>query len=242
MTERTTDEAESIPRLPSWWRRPRTWVSAALALALAGGFALWSWAPWQTLELPQSACWSALSREDLKPLAAKHGKATATGAPRIQTPTSPEEPVVRGTLCVVQWEPAGGGDRRDLLSVEVAPAWNGVRKSSPTDPLVPLDFGPGAEGLLSEFTGPRIELYIRCDFAVRKVPGADPNAQPARYVEVSVRGDAIEGASKARARQAYADVALKVGRVAAAEYECTNQVQLPAAAPTVPAAKETAGG
>ncbi|MFI6154429.1 hypothetical protein ACIBCA_17290 [Kitasatospora sp. NPDC051170] len=242
MTERTTDKAEPIPRLPSWWRRPRAWVSAGLALALAGGFALWSWAPWRTLELPQSACWSALSQEDLKPLAAKHGKATAVGAPRIQTPTTPTEASVRDTLCVVQWEPAGGGDRRDLLSVEVAPAWNGVPKSSFSDPLVPLDFGPGAEGLLSERVGRAIELYIRCDFAVPPTPRPAPDPKPALYVEVSVHGDTIEGASRARARQAYADVALKVGRVAAAEYECTNQVQLPAAAPTVPPAKETANG
>ncbi|MFG2905347.1 hypothetical protein ACGF13_09855 [Kitasatospora sp. NPDC048286] len=198
------------------------------------------------MEIAQSACWSALSKDDLKPLAGKYGKVyEAVPRARIQTPTAPDEPGIRSNDCRVVWN-GDDGSGGFLLDVQVYPAWDGVDADRARDvekhrPVADLDFGPGAVGLASGDESHRIRLYVRCDFQVPTSDKPDTKAPP--YVRVDVGGDPIKGASPAGARQAYAGAALKIARVAAAEYRCTNQVQLPAAAPAVPELpKEKADG
>ncbi|MFF2745536.1 hypothetical protein ACFVVA_08335 [Kitasatospora sp. NPDC058048] len=249
------DVAHIIPRSPddpppppSWWRRLRVlpWLAGGLAVAAAVGGGLWAWQPWRSLEIAQSACWSALSRDDLKPLAGRFGKVyEAVPRARLQTPAVPDEPRVRSTDCRVVWN-GDDGSGGFLLDVRVHPAWDGVDADRARDTgrhhaVADLDFGPGAVGLASDDSDHFVRLYVRCDFQVP--PGDRPDLKAPPYVRVEAGGEPVDGASPAKARQAYADAALKVARVAAAEYRCTNQVQLPAAAPAVPElSKGKAGG
>ncbi|KJS54506.1 hypothetical protein VM98_18580 [Streptomyces rubellomurinus subsp. indigoferus] len=224
---------EGPPPSPARHRRALPWLAGALALAVLGGGALWLWKPWQSQELPQSACWSALSRDDLKPLAGKSGRTTQQGAARLQTPTGPQDPANRGTTCVLDWFPDGGDGSRALLSVQVGPALHGIEadrtaESAQGRPVAILDVGGGAAALATTEPSRRVQFYVRCDV---HVPPAGPNAQ---YIRIDVGGSTIDGASPAKARQAYADIALKVARVAAEEYECGDKAQLPATAPAVP--------
>ncbi|MFF4921262.1 hypothetical protein ACFY4B_11835 [Kitasatospora sp. NPDC001261] len=249
------DVAHVIPRSPDdppppppWWRRPRVMrpLAGGLAVAAVVGGGLWAWQPWRSLEIAQSACWSALSRDDLKPLAGRYGKVYETvPRARIQTPTAPDEPGIRSTDCRVVWNPDDGSGGF-LLEAQVAPAWDGVdadraRDTGQHHAVVDLDFGPGAVGLAGGDPDHPVRLYVRCDFQVPTADKPDRKAPP--YIRVEVGGEPVDGVSPAKARQAYADAALKIARVAAAEYQCTNQVQLPSAAPAVPALpKEKADG
>ncbi len=158
---------------------------------------------------------------------------TQQGAARIQTPAEPDDPANRSTTCLLDWFPDGGDGSRTLLSVLVAPALDGIeadrtKESAGGRPVAALDFGPGAAGLATTEPSRRVLLYVRCDFK------APPGGKAAQYFRIDVGGNAIDGASSAKARQAHADIALKIARVAATEYRCTNQVQLPATAPAVP--------
>ncbi|MFI9161466.1 hypothetical protein [Kitasatospora aureofaciens] len=212
-------------------------LAGVIAVAAIVGGGLWVWKPWRSLELPQSACWSALSKDDLKPLAGPYGEMYEPApTARIMTPTTPNEGDIRGTDCVLRWSPNG----YDVLQAEVAPAWDGIDADRTQDsrgahPVATLDFGPGAAGLATTNTSERIRLYVRCDFQLSALQTiAKPGLKAPPYIRIDVGGDSIDGASPAKARQAYADIALKIGRVAAGEYQCTNRVQLPAAAPIVP--------
>ncbi|MGA5822722.1 hypothetical protein ACPC54_33275 [Kitasatospora sp. NPDC094028] len=235
MTDGTDTDPRSPegPPPPTRWRRARPWLAGALALAVVAGGALWVWQPWRRQELPQSACWSALSANDLKPLAGAYGRTTQQGTARIQTPTGLQDPVNRGTTCFLDWFPDGGDGSRTLLSVQVGPAWHGIdadrtEESSGGRPVAALDVGGGAAALATTEPSRRIRFYVRCDV---HEPPAGPYAQ---YIRIDVGGSTIDGASPAKARQAYADIALKVARVAATEYECGDLAQLPATAPAVP--------
>ncbi|MFJ9949595.1 hypothetical protein [Kitasatospora sp. NPDC091207] len=239
------DVAHIIPRSPDDPPRRRLpvkpWhgaVAAVVAAAVAGG--LWAWKPWQSVELPASACWTVLGPADLRPLAGPDGKAYESRSfARIATPAGPDEALIRSDSCTVHW------DKHDLLHVSVRPAYDGVDAdrsvAAGRGPLAPLDFGPGAVAWTGNerYSGPNVRLYVRCDFVTP--PGRPADTAP--YFGVKVSGGEVPGASAARTRQAYADIALKIARTAAAEYGCSNQVQLPAEAPTVPdLSKEQAHG
>ncbi|MFE4519211.1 hypothetical protein ACFRMQ_34095 [Kitasatospora sp. NPDC056783] len=244
------DVAHIIPRPPDdpapppgRWRR---WLAGGLAVAVVAGGGLWVWKPWRSLEIVRSACWSALSADDLKPLAGPYGDAfEPVPRARIATPTAPDEPRIRSIDCHVSWR-GDDGSGRFLLEVQVAPAWDGADADRARDTaqhysVADLDFGSGAVGLASTYPSHHVRLYVRCDFPVPASDRPDRKAPP--YVRVDVGGDPVGGASPAKSRQAYADVALKIARVAAAEYQCANEVRLPAAAPAVPElAKEKADG
>ncbi|MFJ7243583.1 hypothetical protein ACIQWA_02935 [Kitasatospora sp. NPDC098652] len=232
------DVAHTVPSSPdcpppSRGRRALPWLAGLLALALVVGGGLLIWKPWRSQDLPQSACWSALSKDDLKPLAGSHGKATEQGAARIQTPGVPDDPANRSNTCFLDWFPDGGDGSRTFLSVQVDPALDGIdadraNASAGGRPVATLDFGTGAVGLATTETDRHVRLYVRCDFKVLR-GGAAP-----QYFRIDVGGNVLDGVPPAKARQAQADIALKVARVAAKEYECANQVRLPAIAPTIP--------
>lgn len=232
------------PDGPSRRRLPiRPWhgaVAAVLATAVAVG--LWAWKPWQSVELPAGACWKVLGPDDLRPLAGPDGKAVEpVPTIRIATPLAPEDPPERRRECVVRW------GKYWMLRADVRPATAGPEADraadSQYDRVVPLDFGPGAVawGVAPKGNGnPKVRLYVRCEFEI--VPKLPTDKAPP-YFRVDVDGDHLPGAGAARADQAYGDIALKVAKAAATEYACSNQVQLPAAAPAVPdLSRESSGG
>ncbi|MBV2153143.1 hypothetical protein [Kitasatospora sp. SUK 42] len=245
------DVAHIIPRSPDdppppppWWRR--RWLAGVLAVAVVVGGGLWVWKPWWSLEIPQSACWSVLSKDDLTPLAGEYGEVfDIVPRARMLTPMSPEEALIRSTSCRIGWR-GDDGDRGWLLSVDVTAAWDGIDADRAQDAsrgqrVAALDFGPGSVGLATTGEDHRVRLYVRCDFQVPT--GDDPKRKAPQYFRVDVGSDELYASSPAKGRQAYGDIALKIARVAVAEYQCGNQVQLPVSAPVVPdLPKEKADG
>ncbi|MEU1288884.1 hypothetical protein [Kitasatospora sp. NPDC005856] len=79
----------------------------------------------------------------------------------------------------------------------------------------PLGFGSRATGwVLNSTNAPgeaTVRLYVPCDV---EAPKGDSDQPAPRYFGVLVSGDVVHGASPAKAHQAYADIALKVGRAA----------------------------
>ncbi|MFC5907241.1 hypothetical protein [Streptacidiphilus monticola] len=193
-------------------------VLAAATAALAGvadAVGLW-WKPWQSADLPGSACWGLLTAADLKPLAGADGKASTS---TLHTATSGLERGGTAGQCLVWWN-----RDRTLLNVST----RAVPKSSVggASPVAPVTLGPGIV-LYPERDA--VEVYFRCDGTT--VPGAS-------YAEVGVdhgpypligNGDAPE-----KVRQAYAAVALKVSRAVARQLPCGNPLAFPDAAPALP--------
>ncbi|MFJ9441987.1 hypothetical protein ACIRRH_08950 [Kitasatospora sp. NPDC101235] len=214
--------------------RVRPWHAAvALAVAAAVGGGLWVWKPWQSVELPQSACWGVLSADDLKPLTGPDGKATESRPSReMYTPAKPGSS--RDTHCRVMWP-----DATILLDAEVRPARDRIdadrRNDANGGSVTPLDFGPGTTGWITASDTPHgeasVRLYVPCDY---DAPRDDSDQPPPKYFGVLVSGDVVDGASLGKAHQAYADIALKIGRAAATAYECRNTVTLTGTAPRVP--------
>ncbi|MFE2720816.1 hypothetical protein [Kitasatospora sp. NPDC059327] len=221
---------------PARRRQPiRPWHGAVAAvLAAAAAVGLRAWQPWRSVELPTTACWNALGREDLRPLAGPDGKALEpVPTVRIATPLAPESPPERRRECVVRW------GKYWMLNADVRPATAGPEADRAADArydrVVPLDFGAGtvAWGVAPKSGGnPKVRLYVRCDFEI--VP-KQPTEKAPPYFRVDVAGDHLPGADADRAGQAYGNIALKVAQAAATEYACADAVQLPATAPTVPA-------
>ncbi|MFE4519210.1 hypothetical protein ACFRMQ_34090 [Kitasatospora sp. NPDC056783] len=216
--------------------RIRPWHAAvALAVAAAVGGGLWAWKPWQSVELPQSACWGVLDASDLKPLTGPDGKAFEPRPVReIDTPAKPTSGS-RDTHCLVMWPGA-----TILLDAEVRPARDRIdadrRNDAGDGPVIPLDFGPGTTGwvVTADRIAPgntTVRLYVPCDY---DAPRDDSDQPPPKYFGVLVSGDVVDGASPGKAHQAYADIALKIGRAAATAYECRNTVTLTGTAPRVP--------
>ncbi|MFD4657011.1 hypothetical protein ACFWP2_15455 [Kitasatospora sp. NPDC058444] len=197
------------------------------------GGGLWAWKPWRSVELPESACWGVLGANDLKRLAGPDGKATEPEPSReIATPAKPVSGS-RESRCRVMWTGAA-----ILLDAEVRPARDRIDADRGNDAgggsVTPLDFGPGTTGWVVSSKNvdghASVRLYVPCDY---DAPKEDSDQPPPKYLGVLVSGDVVHGASSAEARQAYADIALKVGGAAATAYECRNTVTLPGTAPRV---------
>lgn len=211
--------------------RVRPWHAAvALAVVAAVGGGLWAWKPWQSVELPKSACWGVLDANDLKPLAGPDGKATEpTPSRRIATPASGS----RDYRCLVSWP-----DATILLDVDVRPARDRIDADRKNDAgsgaVTPLDFGADTTGWITASRiapgNAAVRLYVPCDY---DAPKDDSDQPPPKYIGVLVSGDTVHGASLDKAHQAYADIALKIGRAAATAYECRNTVTLTGTAPRV---------
>ncbi|MGW2374821.1 hypothetical protein [Kitasatospora sp. NPDC001683] len=224
--------------------RVRPWHAAvALVAAAAVGGGLWAWKPWQEVELPQSACWSQVTKDELKVLAGPDGRGyEGARQDRMATPSAPVNGDRYGK-CEVWW--AGQHRTADvLLSATVSPAYDGIDADRQKDTreagrTTPLDFGPDTVGWVADAGGdksPRVRLYVRCDGYQLPAELRKGEADPA-YVQVSVEGEPwVSTSPRARIRQTYADVALKIARAAPGAYRCANTPQLVSTAPTVPVA------
>ncbi|MGW3233377.1 hypothetical protein [Kitasatospora sp. NPDC001095] len=214
--------------------RVRPWHAVvALAVVAAVGGGLWAWKPWQSVELPRSACWGVLGANDLKPLAGTDGKATEPKPSReIATPAKPASGS-RDSRCLVSW-PGG----TILLDADVRPAHDRIDADRKNDAgggsVIPLDFGSGTTGWITASRivpgNAAVRLYVPCDYDAPKDDGDQP---PPKYIGVLVSGDVVHGATLGKAHQAYADIALKIGRAAATAYECRNPVTLAGTAPRI---------
>ncbi|MDH6114345.1 hypothetical protein P3T36_000746 [Kitasatospora sp. MAP12-15] len=210
--------------------RRRLWTGAVAAVLVAAGVTAFWWKPWQSVVLPQAACWSALGPDDLRPLVGTNGTAVALSGSSVRAPLTAFG-AAQMESCGVRW--AGG----PVLEVDVKPSVDGRTMSgSYATGYRALDFGPDGQGRIDDKYD-TLEFYLRCDFKARVDMASDP-ATP--YVLITIDGDPKESQySRTRVRQAYADIALKLARTAVTQYQCTNSVHLADKAPTVPPTTES---
>ncbi|MGF1425102.1 hypothetical protein [Kitasatospora sp. LaBMicrA B282] len=225
-----TEHEDDTPSTSRVTRR-RRWAGAIAAVLVAAGVTAFWWKPWQSVVLPQSACWSVLGPDDLRPLVGTNGTAVDHSGAEIVTPMTAGLGSGQ-SYCAVRW----AGD--SVLEATVQPSRNGLAMSGvQSRGGHALDFGPDAQGWIDD-QHDILEFYLRCDFQV-PAEWADGPATP--YVWITIDGAPEDSQySLTRVRQAYADIALKIARTVVTQYQCTNPVHLADKAPTVPAAaKET---
>ncbi|MBF9071661.1 hypothetical protein [Streptacidiphilus fuscans] len=199
----------------------RSMVLSAIAVVAVGAVVgLW-WKPWQStiVKLPQSACWGILDQSDIRPVVGISGEVTAvTTGPLVPPPLKyanrqtlgPDECDIRWNGAVVA-EADVSGASSDALSVAAS-----------GDTLLPL-----APGVVMTPYAVVPKIYFRCTgiqggwtygvvSAQSMNGGVDPN-----------------GSMSAAALNGFANIALKLAKVAAAEIPCTNHLDFPSAVPTL---------
>ncbi|MEV7023391.1 hypothetical protein [Kitasatospora sp. NPDC093558] len=188
-------------------RRRRLLAIVVPPMALAVGVSAWVWKPWQSVELPRSACWSVVTEDDLKPLAGDDGTAHVeeSGDLSGQPPAS----------CAVYWNDAKG---RPLVHVRVQQTGEGsytdlVEKGRTPDASMhprPVDFGSGAAGVITSEAN--VNLVFRCD-------GSGTGNRPFRQVVVS--GTPVTGDDRGTtARKQHVRLAWRVARAASDQGSC----------------------
>ncbi|MGA5816693.1 hypothetical protein ACPC54_02340 [Kitasatospora sp. NPDC094028] len=200
---------------------------AAVVLAGAG----WWWrSAHAPAELPAGACWSVLTRADLKPLAKdEHGTFAASywldddGKRLRPNPTQYEQ------VCEVRRTPADSLVRIAVRSLDepavkqlYGPGWEATYNR--------LDFGADVQGWVG---GNKVSLGFRCDN-----PEATRMDAPYVGVEVSTR---FAVPMPERSHRAILDILLKVTKAVVADYPCSNQVRLPDSVPGTAANFPTPG-
>ncbi|MCC9306847.1 hypothetical protein LN042_06965 [Kitasatospora sp. RB6PN24] len=225
-----TGQQEETPPTGHVARR-RLWAGAVAAVLVAAGVTAFCWKPWQSVVLPQSACWSALGPDDLRPLVGTNGTAVALTGSVVHAPLTADI-ASQMESCGVRW--AGG----PVLEVNVKPSVDGLSMSGfNATGYRALDFGPDGQARIDDRYD-TLNFYLRCDLQI-PVDRADQPASP--FVWISIDGDPRQSQySRTRVRQAYADIALKLARTVATQYQCANTVHLADKAPTVPPAPKEA--
>ncbi len=201
----------------------RAWITIAVAalVAVAAVVGLW-WKPWQSVTLPQSACWGILSKDDLKPLAGADGTAVArtSGSTVVSTLKSgSNQGTPPNAQCAVSWN-----QNRTLLSINVDPQSAADMKAAEDPGLLtqaPVNLGSGVVLLWQQDAA---IVYFRCE-------GITWPDFP--YAEVQVDGgpfalyyQAEEHASKSD-MNAYANIALNVSEAVAKQVPCANTLDFP---------------
>ncbi|MFE4977752.1 hypothetical protein ACFRAR_37320 [Kitasatospora sp. NPDC056651] len=210
-------------------RRALPIAIGAAVLAAGTGGGLWYVKPWQSAEVPQSACWNAFTHEDLAALTGPDGRTAALQGKGTFTDTD-----VRADILDCTVTRRRGGTSEVLAKISTGRRDERYRQAKAQaeaagwQPVVPasLDFGPGAQGWL--FHEGTVQLLLHCEYAEQDGrPGNFP------YRLVTITGD--QGASDApaaRVRQIRIDAALRVAKEAA--QGCTNAPQLAARPPAAP--------
>ncbi|WP_031076174.1 hypothetical protein [Streptomyces sp. NRRL WC-3742] len=218
-------------------RRPRALAIALGAALLAGaGGGLWYWnLPPTGIEAPQSACWGALTGDDLRAMTDEGYRSTESQN------GSPSDPKNTGAFCTVSERDLDGDTRdraRGLLGISaLRQDENGQKAKTKAEsggwaPIRPasLDFGPAAQGWY--FDNGTVQLMLRCD----EPPPANPSSFPPQpYIEVTVSGSQwTDRTPLTRLHQIRADAAFRVAQALVRDQGCTNHPQLAERPPTVP--------
>ncbi|MFJ9774713.1 hypothetical protein ACIRVF_26300 [Kitasatospora sp. NPDC101157] len=209
-------------------RLRRRWLVAGVAavVLLAGAGFGWWWRSVHTpAELPASACWSVLTRDDLKPLA-EHVQGTFVES-RPHDADEHLQPHHGDIDCVLRRR-SGESPGKSLLWVQVDAqpdfVWKDeygpdARSSGPG--VNRLDFGPDVQG----WVGPKfVQLAFRCDNpenAARRFP----------YATVGVRPGEVTDATSEKVHRAVLDIALKTAKAVVADFPCSNPLHLPDSVP-----------
>ncbi|MFJ7246221.1 hypothetical protein ACIQWA_16415 [Kitasatospora sp. NPDC098652] len=200
------------------WLRQRWLAAGGAAVLLAGaGFGLWWRSAHAPAELPVGACWSVLTRADLKPLAeGEHGTFVEhyglDYGERLR-------PTGNGQSCEVR-----RGLEAPLVQINVwlmdEFAMNAVYGAGAKESKSRLDFGVDVQG----WVGPvDVGLGLRCDN-----PETTRLGEPYVGVQVFTRDNTPKSA---RSHRAVLDIALKTAKAVVASYPCSNPVHLPDSVP-----------
>ncbi|MFD4657010.1 hypothetical protein ACFWP2_15450 [Kitasatospora sp. NPDC058444] len=177
------DVAHIIPPSPDdppptpWWRRPRVlpWLAGGLVGAVAIGGGLWAWKPWQSVELPQSACWGALDREAIRPFVGSDGKAEA----HVHGELSAANPLAQ---CSVSWLPKGGLAAIDATVMRADDSLHQIDQAHMADDI--------AQGRATELAvGDHAQAWVAPANAWLIFPCPVPEAGKRGYVSIMVTGD-----------------------------------------------------
>jgi hypothetical protein len=198
----------------------RIMVVAGLAVVTMLGGLFWWWSR-PSLHLPQSACWSVLTKADLKPLAGSSGdfKEKELGNNPFDGLTS------GGSSCSV----ADG--HRNLLFVQMSTLDDGLFRTGYEGDLRAwesrIDFGPSLKGFATDNTS--VYLAFHCDnpvFALDQRPNISIRVQDMHDVTALPDRQIL---------QLHADFAVKFAKEAVRRHLCSNDVQFPAGDPVVAA-------
>ncbi|MFJ3792142.1 hypothetical protein [Kitasatospora sp. NPDC090091] len=203
----------------------RRWLVASVGLpvAVAVGVSLWVWKPWQSADLPESACWSTVTRADLEPAAGDDGKAVVDekGDPAggKQVP-----------WCGVHWDTWHG---RTLLSIGVErpdrAAFDAARLGGPAQagqgdhPPRSLALGQGITGWIHPDAS--VDLLYQCDY---------PGHAEDHFRRVRVVGTTDSGSGVDSLRASHVGIAWRTAQKAIAGEHC-QRLGLVDAPPAVPA-------
>ncbi|WP_327069008.1 hypothetical protein OG500_24730 [Kitasatospora sp. NBC_01250] len=206
-------------------RRLLVWGVLAALVAGAAVTGFW-WKPWQSVQLPQSACWGELGPADYRVLAGPDGRAKATTRGGI------DGPVANGLLlssCRLVWNDK---HHSSMLSVSIGSA-DGTDVADDQrllgSTLRQVGFGPDVTGWFAPGTGP-MALQFAC--AYQQAAAA---AKPSPYLRIVVASADLGTASTGSVRAAYADIALKLAKATARRIPCTNQLRMLDQPPALPA-------
>ncbi|MFE7189429.1 hypothetical protein [Kitasatospora sp. NPDC057541] len=187
------------------------------ALVLIGG-GLWAWKPWQSVELPASACWGLIEREEVRPLVGDEGKGI--------------EREVFGDLsgrstradCGISWLPGATVVVAWIFQIDES-SYRSHREQYEADQRdLPIDFGAGVAGWLDDGLQPM--LMFPCD------SGRQPLARNV-YRQLSVAGDFYLSDLSAKKRtQVFVDVAHRIAQEIVRQEGCPD-VRIAERAPVV---------
>ncbi|WP_030247246.1 hypothetical protein [Streptomyces sp. NRRL S-350] len=209
-------------------RNGRRWLAAGAAAVVLAGAGWWWRSAQAPAELPASACWSVLTRADLKPLAeGEHGTFAVSywldddGTRLRPSPKEWEQ------SCEVRRSPED-----TVLRIVVEPLGDSAMQGrfAPSGTDGPLDFGPDVQGLVRQA---KASLGFRCD-------NPETASTSAPYVEIEV-GTRFTRPVPDRSHRAILDIALKTAKAVVASYPCSNPLHLPDSVPEVAANFPSAG-
>ncbi|KJS55810.1 hypothetical protein [Streptomyces rubellomurinus] len=201
-------------------RRRRQWLAAVVAVVVLAGAGWWWRSAHAPAELPAGACWSVLTRADLKPLAEdEQGTFAASywldddGKRLRPSPTRYEQ------SCEVRRSPADAIVRVAVRSVNES-AMTALYGPGSQATYSRLDFGADVQGWVGQ---DKVGLGFRCDN-----PESMRMEAPYVGVEVSTRFTHPVPDGKHRA---ILDILLKVTKAVVADFPCANPVRLPDGVP-----------
>ncbi|MDH6112860.1 hypothetical protein P3T36_002578 [Kitasatospora sp. MAP12-15] len=209
-------------------RRWPIWALVAVLVVGAVVTGAW-WKPWQSVKLPQSACWGALTKGDYKMLAGDDGTALLSTLGSIDGPYPGSYPTQQ---CDLSWNTS----HHPILTVSITPT---TQNKAPKQIQLldggaaePVDFGADAAGWIGTGSASVVDLYLTCDY--RQAASLDIFVEP--YVEITVAAGAggITSASPVEVRQAIAAISLKLAKAVVQRIPCSNAVRLADHVPSVP--------
>ncbi|WP_042379446.1 hypothetical protein [Streptacidiphilus melanogenes] len=187
-------------------------VVTSVAAAVVG---LW-WKPWQSMSLPQNACWGILNESDVRPLVGADGT-VSEARDRASIADGLKDSAGTPSGCGIEWNGS------PVLTSMVFPG-NDLSVQQQRAGLIegtqPINLGTGIV-LFRGWSGAVISFL--CDGL------KDGN----NHGFVSVRAGSAHGPITGAVRDDYANIALKLAKAASAQGSCANKPAFPASVPSL---------